>query len=66
MPGKRTQTKPRKRTKPISTIEENFRLRLPEARKARSMSQAHLAARLTELGYPMHETAIARIESGAR
>lgn len=44
-----------------------FRARLVETRKALGYSnQAKLAKRLAEIGYPMHETAIARIESGAR
>jgi transcriptional regulator with XRE-family HTH domain len=43
-----------------------FRSRLVEARKALGYTQAGLAERLTEIGTPMHETAVARIESGKR
>jgi hypothetical protein len=66
-PKTKITTKGRTRTKPLSTVEENFRLRLPEARRARGFSsQAQLAEHLTQLGYPMHETTLARIESGDR
>lgn len=58
---------PKKKAKPSNEAGENFRLRLPDARKARGFtSQAQLAERLTTLGYPIHETSIARIESGER
>jgi transcriptional regulator with XRE-family HTH domain len=43
-----------------------FRARLTEARKARGWSKAALARRLEEIGHPLHETAIVRIESGKR
>ena len=58
-----------KRTKPAGAARSpngHFRYQLAEARKARGFSQAQLAKRLTEIGYKMHETSIARIESGER
>lgn len=62
------KSKPRTRKEPpASSVEETFRLNLPDARRERGFtSQAQLAKRLNELGYPMHATAVARIESGAR
>jgi hypothetical protein len=51
----------------VRTPTEVLRARMVELRKAQGInSQAALAARLDEVGYPIHETALARIESGAR
>ncbi len=49
-----------------TTPGETFRHRLREAREARPMSQRGLAARLTELGLPMSQAAVTRIERGDR
>ncbi len=48
-------------------IAKNFRVRLRIARKASGFSsQAQFAKHLGDLGYPMSEAAIARIEIGTR
>jgi transcriptional regulator with XRE-family HTH domain len=43
-----------------------FAARLRETRKARGLSQADLAQRMTEVGRPMNKLAVLRIESGER
>lgn len=49
------------------TVTEVVRRRLVALRKARGLTnQAALSERMDEVGHPMHETAIARIESGRR
>jgi transcriptional regulator with XRE-family HTH domain len=46
------------------TVEDMFRRRMREVRQLRGWTQGDLATRLGELGYPVHRTKIARIESG--
>lgn len=45
---------------------EVFAMRLKETRRARDMTQAELAYRLTERGVPMSKGALLRIEKGER
>jgi transcriptional regulator with XRE-family HTH domain len=45
---------------------EVFATRLRETRRARDLSQAELARRMTEVGRPMSKAALLRIENGER
>ena len=49
-----------------ATPSDVFRDRLREAREARPMSQRQLAAALTDIGVPMSQAAVTRIETGLR
>ena len=46
--------------------EERFGERVKHLRKARDWNQGELAERMTEAGYPMHQTTVAKMESAAR
>src|SRR5215211_3898739 len=50
----------------MKTLRDTTVERIRELRKARGMTQQDLADRIALLGTPMHQTAIARIESGKR
>jgi transcriptional regulator with XRE-family HTH domain len=50
----------------MRTLRETTIERIRELRKARGMTQQELAARISRLGVPIHQTAIARVESGKR
>lgn len=47
-------------------LEQTFAKRLRELREWLGVSQADLARRMTELGFRMHQTAVAKIERGER
>lgn len=51
---------------PAQVGAHRFGRRVRQERKARDWSQAELAERMTKAGYPLHQTAVARIESGKR
>lgn len=48
------------------TPSETFRSNLRLKREQRGLSQAEIARRMTERGHLLHQTQIAKIESGAR
>lgn len=46
--------------------ERMFGVRIKDLRQAQDWTQGDLAARMTSAGYPMHQTTVAKIESGSR
>jgi transcriptional regulator with XRE-family HTH domain len=63
----REPAKPRRGRATSKPVSETFQERLAAARTARGWSQERLAAILDEVyGYPIHPTALSRIEKGTR
>lgn len=46
--------------------ERMFGVRVKDLRAARGWTQGELAKRMTSAGYPMHQTTVAKMESGSR
>ncbi|MCW2651571.1 MAG: hypothetical protein QOE41_4618 [Mycobacterium sp.] len=52
--------------KHVKNVEEVFGTTVKDLRRARGWTQEELAKRLTAAGYPMHQTTVAKMESGTR
>jgi transcriptional regulator with XRE-family HTH domain len=47
----------------LTESEQRFAQRMKEVRQIRGISQAQMAKRLTDLGFKMHQTAVAKMEA---
>jgi transcriptional regulator with XRE-family HTH domain len=66
LPAQTPATRPRKRRKRGNSATEAFARGLKIQREQQRLSQAELAQRTAEIGHGMHQTAIAKIETGDR